>query len=188
MTAAASFRRIVRRPTAQRQRGIVMWVALGVLIVMSLVGVAMLRQIGGGVSIAGNVAFKQAATAAGDAGTEVGRAWYIGAASLDADVPAAGYSASWGAAADPTTFTGWAPALPADTAGNTVQYMVHRLCKLPGPIAAPGQECSSGSVRSASRGGASGGGFTTTTQPYFRVTSKVTGARNTVSYIQVVTD
>ena len=45
--------------TAQRlQRGVVLFVALIVLIIMTLAGLALLRQMGVGTSIAGNVAFK----------------------------------------------------------------------------------------------------------------------------------
>ena len=57
-----------------KQSGVVMFVALAVLILMTLAGLAMLRQMGSSVSIAGNLAFKQNATAAGDLGTETARA------------------------------------------------------------------------------------------------------------------
>ena len=62
--------------TAQRlQRGVVLFVALIVLIIMTLAGLALLRQMGVGTSIAGNVAFKENATSVADRGTEVARAW-----------------------------------------------------------------------------------------------------------------
>jgi Tfp pilus assembly protein PilX len=187
MTGRSSNRKSARSSALRSQRGVIMWVALGVLIVMSLVGLAMLRQMGGGVSIAGNVAFKQGATAAADLGTEAGRNWFINAASTDSDVTASGYYASWGTSVDPTTFD-WAdaPSL-TDSANNTVQYIVHRLCKVAGAPTAVNQECSSEVMLSPSRGGGSAPPFTTI-KPYYRITTKVTGARNTVSYTQVVTN
>ena len=48
-----------------------LFVALIVLIIMTLAGLALLRQMGAGVSIAGNIAFKENATSVADRGTEV---------------------------------------------------------------------------------------------------------------------
>jgi hypothetical protein len=60
--AMSGSRTLAFRRSRAGQDGIVMWVALVVLIVMSLAGLAMMRQMGTGVSVAGNVAFKQNAT------------------------------------------------------------------------------------------------------------------------------
>lgn len=186
----------IGRGAAARQRGIVMWVALVVLIVMTLAGLAMMRQMGSGVSIAGNIAFKKNATSSADAGTEVARAWYMtqSTATLEADSPPQGYYATWGATVDPTAFD-WSPAgsvavaLDAGT-GNTARYVIHRLCRNTGPLTAATQTCSDLEDNTgASRGGASynsGPPPTPVFRPYFRVTTQVTGPRNTVSYIQVV--
>lgn len=177
------------------QRGVVMWVALVVLIVMTLAGLAMLRQMGTGLSIAGNMAFKENATSVADSGTEVGRQWLVAqtTATLDNDAPLSGYFATWGASVDPTTFdwtnVGSVPvALDAGT-GNAVRYVVHRLCQNPGPVSAVTQRCSDledntgGSKEGLSYGvGAPAQGL----RPYFRVTVQVLGPRNTVSYTQVV--
>lgn len=181
------------RPTGNRQRGVVMYVALVVLIVMTLAGLAMLRQMGGAVSIAGNVAFKQGATAVADAGTEAGRAWLVTPANrflLDADSPANGYFSSWGASVNPDTFNwGAAPvAAAANATGFTVRYLVHRLCQVPNlPSTAPAQNCSSEKGKDIIDKG-TGEHFPGTPQPYFRVTTRVEGPRNTVSYTQVVTN
>ena len=66
-----------RCATASRQQGVVLFVALIVLVVMALAGVAMMRQSGSGLSIAGNIGMKQNATAAGDFGTETAIAWWL---------------------------------------------------------------------------------------------------------------
>jgi type IV pilus assembly protein PilX len=170
------------------QRGIVMFVALAVLILMTLAGLAMLRQMGGAVSIAGNLAFKQTATSVADVGTEAARAWFTAPGrDLAADSATNGYYATWSANVDPTTFP-WstAPSVSDAATGNTVQYITHRLCQLKKDANAPDQQCSSEGGGGSDKGGGGPGGFTTLTKPYFRVTSKVTGPRNTVSYIQVV--
>jgi type IV pilus assembly protein PilX len=182
--------RAFNRASPERaQRGIVMFVALAVLILMTLAGLAMLRQMGGSVSIAGNLAFKQTATSVADVGTEAARAWFTTPKQvLSGDSPANGYYATWSANVDPTTFP-WstAPSVSDAATGNTVQYITHRLCQEKKDANAPGQQCSSEGGGGSDKGGGGPGGFTTLTSPYFRVTSKVTGPRNTVSYIQVVT-
>ena len=181
--------RVFHQPSRVRaQRGIVMFVALAVLILMTLAGLAMLRQMGGSVSIAGNLAFKQTATSVADVGTEAARAWFTTPGrNLSADSSANGYYATWSANVDPTTFP-WstAPLVTDDATGNKVRYITHRLCQEAKDANAPGQQCSSEGGGGSDKGGGGGGGFTTLTNPYFRVTSKVEGPRNTVSYIQVV--
>ena len=64
-------RRFARRPAPRRERGVVLFVALIVLIVMTLAGLALLRQMAPASSIAGNIAFKENATSVADRGTEV---------------------------------------------------------------------------------------------------------------------
>ena len=77
-----------------------------------------------------------------------------------------------------------------DSSGNTVFYLIHRLCSLPGNINGAGQNCATTSVTST--------GSTQMTpdynryalanqnQVYFRVTARVNGPKNTVSYVQAV--
>jgi hypothetical protein len=85
--------RCLRRPgVTRRERGVVLFVAMIVLIVMTLAGLALLRQMGVGTSIAGNVAFKENATSVADRGTEAARAWLIANSAISAsDSVANGY-------------------------------------------------------------------------------------------------
>lgn len=178
------------------ERGVVMFVALVVLIVMTLAGLAMLRQMSSGVSIAGNIAFKQGATAVADAGIEAGRRWLTNnAGALAADVPANGYYATWVGNVDPTS-ADWTPmwnAVPDTLVTNSgnVRYIVQRLCALPGPSFGGAQQCSD-SVPQSGGGGSKGGGSygdapsILMPTPFYRVTARVIGPRNTVSYTQVV--
>jgi len=200
MTASRSFS-LARLHSGQR--GIVMWVALAVLIVMSIAAIAMLRQMGTGISVAGNVAFKQTTTATADVGTEAARAWYTTqpTATLENDAPALGYYATWngtwGATIDPTQFN-WATgaatvtvgAGAADTAiGNTSQYIIQRLCQNTGSVQVATQVCSDLEDDTTRTKGSFD--YTSSPQPpsfkpYFRVTTRVVGPRNTVSFTQVI--
>lgn len=176
------------------ERGVVMFVALVVLIVMTLAGLAMLRQMSSGVSIAGNIAFKQGATAVADAGIEAGRAWLTAAGVGTAlDVPAAGYFATWVGDADLSS-NNWQAAWQAlpialATSSGNVRFIVQRLCAIPGATDLPLQQCSDyvpDTCAGESKGGGGGPGFVCPTRTFFRITARVEGPRNTVSYTQVV--
>ena len=180
-----------------------MFVALVVLIVMTLAGLAMLRQMSSGVSIAGNIAFKQGATAVADAGIEAGRAFMTGNALPDLDAAANGYYATWNTPLplggtpdiDPAS-AAWAPmwnAVPdalVASSGN-VRFIVQRLCSITGPSFGGAQQCSDAIPKSGGGGSKGGGSYGTTPialmpAPFYRVTARVIGPRNTVSYTQVV--
>lgn len=187
--------------TPARQRGVVLFVALIVLIIMTLAGLALLRQMGVGTSIAGNVAFKESATSVADRGTEFARGWIATHAATSAfDSFTDGYYSSWtgpwGTSVDPTTYT-WTDTnsflLIDDDAqtGNSARIIIQRLCAVANlPSNDPGQSCSSSSAanQGQSQGGVSYGTGAQALQaaPYFRVTSRVTGVRGTVSYTQVI--
>jgi type IV pilus assembly protein PilX len=185
----------------QSQRGVVMWVALVVLIVMTLAGLAMLRQMGSGLSIAGNLAFKQNAIAAADLGTERFRAWLRSPAALaliNNHSAANGYRSTWGDSVDPKTFD-WANQSllvmapgAANSQGNEVRYIGHRLCETDGlSVTDPAQKCSDMVEKKdgSNKGGLDyigGPPLVSPPQAFYRVTTRVTGPRNTVSYTQVI--
>jgi Tfp pilus assembly protein PilX len=183
------------RVAPRRQRGVVLFVALIVLIIMTLAGLALLRQMGAGTSVAGNIAFKENATSVADRGTEAARAWLIANSAFTAnDNFALGYHSSWGASVDPTTFA-WdteSRTLIDDVAqtGNTTRLIIQRLCATPNMSATdPAQRCSDVLV---SGGGSRGGGSypsvlpSEQSAPFYRITSRVDGPRSTVSYTQVL--
>lgn len=85
-----------------------------------------------------------------------------------------------------------------DSAGNTVRYVIHRLCSMDGSINEV-REFASGVQAIQSCSLASGGRqcldqglqfaancFAQSVQPYYRVTARVDGPRNTLSYVEVV--
>ena len=197
------------RSLRRAQQGVVLFIALIVLVAMSLAGVALIRSVDTGQVIAGNLAFRQAAMHVGDNGIEAARAWLLaqGASTLYNDTPGvtngAGYYATWAETLDllgnKTTTTSddfnWSTAIdvaaPAPPAGYTVSYVIHRLCKQtgdPASITCVKLQGSASSSESGTKGAAAFGQMaisvpTTTT---YRVTVRVVGPRNAVSYVQAI--
>lgn len=68
-------------PSAQRQLGLSLLVALIALAAMSMAGVALIRSIDTNSLIAGNLAFRQNSTTSADTGVEAARQWLMSASS-----------------------------------------------------------------------------------------------------------
>ena len=90
----------------------VLLIALIILVAMTVVGLSMLRSIGAGAGIAGNLAFKQNATSGADLGVEISRIWLLSKSKVDPqalndDIVADGYYATWQDGFNPLTYD-WA--------------------------------------------------------------------------------
>lgn len=201
-----------------RQEGVILFIAIIVLVAMTLAGLALIRSVDTGNMVAGNLAFKQGATAAADAGTEAAISWLktrIGTNVLYEDNSSAGYYATsqdsldmTGTSNDPNrALVDWdfnncsgaaataciqpAPAVSAG-AGNTVVYIIHRLCKTSGDSNAAGNTCAnykSSKSTSPKRGELKYGDdkrFEPLPVEYYRITSRVKGPRNTVSFVEAI--
>jgi type IV pilus assembly protein PilX len=198
--------RIARVPR-KAQRGVILFVALIVLVAMSLTGIALIRSVDTNVLVAGNLAFRQGATAAADWGVESARTYLkttitANKAALDGDNPAAAYFATWqsgldlvGTTTSPFNWSGGSQLVGTDSAGNEVRYVLHRMCEASGASTAAGSNC----VKSAGSGGATGTDGSTkgtvsystlalpaSTVVYYRVTVRVLGPRNTLSFVQAM--
>lgn len=191
-----------RRGAGARQRGVVLMVALIVLVAMTLAGIALMRSVDTTTIIAGNLAFQQSATNSGDYGTEAAIAWLETNNSgvfLHSNVYAQGYSA---ARQDPAVGQSWdtfwssvlVPAgqvvtLAQDATGNTVAYAIQRLCNAQGDPVSVGVDCTvpqtSGGASTSSKG-AGTVQLLYNSAIYYRITSRVAGPRNTVSYVQTI--
>ncbi len=148
----------------RQQRGVILLLALIMLVSMTLAGIALYRQIGTGLVIARNLAFRRTAVVAADLGLEAARTWLIAQtpATLLTEQQTSGkffYYPAWcyGPVAstretagtpincgntistadfDPLLYD-WSHAQIAtadDGAGNEIRYVIHRLCGLPGGI------------------------------------------------------
>lgn len=139
-----------------KQRGVVLFFALIALLVLSLAAVALIRSVDTSTMIAGNIAFKQAATASGDSGVEAAINWL---ATTEAGNTALnvlndpthpfnntggagaflkpGYYSNASSAVSLTDGTGiqWTNAdstlvLPdPDSSGNSTRYVIQRMCR-----------------------------------------------------------
>jgi len=199
-------------PRRRRQRGVTLFIALIVLVAMTMAAVAMMRSVDTATVVAGNIGFRQSAVNAADQGVQTAFAWLgvnVGGPGISNDNTANGYfssvpageapdwytnSASW-ASAFPLPLTCPATSAPTDCAGNTVSYVIHRLC----PVAncAPNATC--GGVtnvcgQTLSSTAVSGEGvdqsapnfFTTPPATHYRVTVRSTGPRASIAYVQTM--
>ena len=189
----------------RRQQGVVLFIALIVLVAMSLAGIALMRSVDTGTVIASNLAFRQNATHVGDLGIEKARNWLLAnSTSLNADQPGVsdgtGYWSNmqsgvdllgndagkpdydWGTGVTVTT--------PAPPAGYAVRYVIHRLCAASGAPTDTGcvKSSDTSSSTSSTKGAAAYGsyGISASTSALYRVTVKVSGPRNSTSYVQAV--
>ena len=152
----------MNRPTHQystRQRGVVLFFALMALLAMSLAAVALIRSVDTSTVIAGNLAFKQAATNSSDAGVDAAITWLnttnVANAGLNVNMdaahafnnsaPTSGYYSNLDTTVSLTDGTGiqWnnndscpvnanmkCTGSPAtDSSGNSSRYVIQRLCR-----------------------------------------------------------
>jgi len=190
------YARLARKNSAspQKQQGLVLFIALIVLVAMTLAGIALLRQAGAGLGIIGNLAFKENATTAADLGIEAARAWLSAPTNINqlvTDSASSGYYSSWDPTFNPLTFN-WTDATSAaainDGAGNDVRYVIHRLCGVANAVlTAANQTCVTVSVEGKDSTKVVGkAGIADALQPYYRLTARAAGPRNTISYVQVL--
>lgn len=153
--------------TLKRQCGVVLFVALMALVVMSIAAVALIRSVDTNTTIAGNLSFQQGALVSGDRGVESAIAWISNQVTNDVNAlnthsSANGYFATYGnlgasidladraqLKADSTWNNSAVAAGAGITAGkeadtnNTINYIVERMCsaELPPVESGPGQKC-----------------------------------------------
>lgn len=201
--------------TPKKQQGIVLIMALIVLVALTLAALALTRSVYTSTAIAGNLSFQQAATHSADAGIEAAVAWLeanngkasstsattcsVGSSVLACDQQAQGYVATkqdpngtetWAQFWSVITANNPAKALPQDSTGNTVSYVIQRMCSGTGDAQATGNYCTVSPVASSSscQGGSSCGAQSVNlgaiSQVYYRITVQVVGPRNAQSYVQ----
>lgn len=179
-----------------KEKGVVLFIALIALVVMSLAAVALIRSVDTNAIIAGNLGFQQSATVSADSGMETAFAWLTAnQAVVTANSAANGYYATSAgnakALVDDSNVmaTGADIAAGKDSSGNTIRYVIQRMCRNAGPanVDAPAPvHCLFGPVADPS--GSLRIGTADPEDPsssvMYRVTVKVSGPRNAVSYTQ----
>jgi hypothetical protein len=202
-----------------QQRGVALFFALIALVAIMLAAVVLVRSVDTSTLISGNLAFQQAATASGDSGTEAAIIALSGMEATGAIPPAKnvlndathpfnitnaglGYFSNLDPGKSLTGNAGsfflWTNAdsvlvAPApDSSGNTVRYVIQRMCTDPN-VAVQSTTCLfSGAALDNNKQNiplpqeiCKGPGCPVAGQsPMIRITSKVTGPKNTLSYVQ----
>lgn len=184
----------------KNQQGIVLFIALIILVAMTMAGIAMVRSVDTGNIISGNLAFKQSSLAAADRGIQEAYEWLNNnRAALANSNLAYGYYSS--IAGDFTGFgeNDWDNAKSLDTAdeaGNAVEYVIHRLCTQPdtaynGENGGVANQCSTSESNSPTSNAAVGSSaqigaavYNTSPMVYYRITARARGPRNATSVVQ----
>jgi len=184
------------------QKGVTLLITLIVLVAMTMAAISLMRSVDTTNIIAGNLAFQQAAAHAADAGHEEAALvllpsivadhklgcttdcpqGYIAWRDPQQEPPLVSWEAYW------NSVEGSKVTLATDAfSGNTVSYVVESMCDGVGQTG----ECmkappSMSGNCSGSDLGAGNQQCIAITRRYFRVTSRVQGPRNTVSYVQTM--
>jgi len=198
---------------AAGQRGVVLFFALIALVVMSLAAVALIRSVDTSTMIAGNLAFKQSATTSGDSGVESAitalnttqtamqainsNVLMDAANTLNITSAANGYYSNADPALNLTDSSNWVDASSMlvtadDGAGNEVRYIIQRMCRNANVVVSK-TNCLFSAAALDNNGQqvplpsdiCQGTGCPAAGQsPQYRITSRIAGPANTVSYIQ----
>jgi Tfp pilus assembly protein PilX len=190
------------------QRGAILIITLIALVAMTLSSVALVRSVDTANVIAGNLQFQQTATFSTESGVAAAYTWLQTNNSqlstsilngLDASaLQNTGYVAA-GLTQMPSSGESWdhywndslaglASTPQTDLTGNSVSYVIQRLCATtgdPNDVAPP--VCAL--PPSDSAGGSMGAGVVapkTSTQVYYRITVRIQGPRNTLGYVQAI--
>lgn len=183
------------------QQGVALIIALIVLLGMTLAAIGLIRSVDTANMVVGNLAFQQSATHSADVGVETAISWLqANTGALNSDDTSNGYFAtasnqnpnvaigqSWDAFWK-SNLAQYAKVLNRDQAGNVVHYVIHRQCSF-ALSPTQGGGCASSPEASVATGNAEEAGevqLTANASVYYRITVRVTGPRNTVSYVQVV--
>lgn len=203
MMDRSPFARIVRSRT---EGGFTLIIVLVVLVAMMMAVVSLVSSVNTANMVAGNMAFRQAALHAGDVGTETAITWLEqatrnnGGITLWEDAPSAGYHAQqlgpdrghnqtwddyWKSTPDLNPVT-----LAKDPeTGNTVSYVIHRLCNGKGDPTGGFTNCALAPIPTPNTGNTHDADtvpIVISEQQYYRITSRIDGPRNTVSYVQTI--
>jgi len=192
-----------KRVGVRNQTGVVLFIALIALVAMSLAAVALIRSVDTSTVIAGNLAFKQLATHSADTGLENAMTWLDTTSkankaknimtdathALNITNATVGYYSNAAASLDLTDDATWTDANSSDAVtdatGNSIRYIIQRMCRTSNTVASTAN-CLFGSGEGDNGENLAGelSLSSSTASAMYRVTARVTGPRNTVSYIQ----
>lgn len=187
------------RPTRKaRQGGVVLFMALIALVAMTLAAVALVRSVDSGAMVAGNIAFRQAATRTADIGIEAATSWlkatYTANKTKDVatdlshpfNLDSGAYYSN--VVADPRTRTGWTTV--GTYAGNEVSYIIERMCQnagqLPEDARCQGDPDADNNSHKVCHYNENCGQIKSIGSQYYRITARAQGPKNTLSFVQAL--
>jgi type IV pilus assembly protein PilX len=188
-----------------RQRGVVLFIALIVMVALSLAAIALIRSVDTTTTVIGNLAFRQASILPANMAVEEAAAALFQDADVahliripnrDANLPAENYFASWQNSDDArgvpaqlqkrTAFTQTKMLVDASMTGaqTEVRYVIERMCV----AAAPALNANCNLLPPLGPFGTTVGdsSLTLPSVPYYRVTIRVDGPQNTASFVQAM--
>jgi type IV pilus assembly protein PilX len=216
-----ALRRFVACPSSQsRQRGVVLFIALIVMVAMSLAAIALIRSVDTTSAVIANLAFRQASLLPANYAVEAAAASLFADASptntpliadLTQDDATQNYFSTYPPVAPPGGCASWddqygvpCPLQKQATAlalarklvdvntGNTITYLTERMCNPNAPVIpadkSPGPTWCDMMQPKQSTGETIGdpNAQPLTKQPFYRVTVRVDGPKNSASFLQVV--
>jgi type IV pilus assembly protein PilX len=200
------------RAPARRQRGVVMFIALIVMVALSLAAVALVRSVDTTNAVIGNLSFRMASILPGNLAVESAAAALFPDADIanvahipdkTNDLPAENYFASFQHSDDPrgvpavlqkkSTAQALSKTLHDPSTQTDMAYVIERMCKSSGPplSSGPGDPVPGGScdlLLSKQPLGTTLGDpqIKIPAPPYYRVTIRVDGPQNTASFLQAM--
>jgi len=166
------------------QSGTSLIIVVILLVILMISALALVRSSETVGAIAGNVAFKQAATEAADTGIASANQWLIALANADSAVTGVYYATRQNVDTHGLPAVDWTGVPAATVSTFRVQYVVERLCQGPTPITNLLSQClTTENTQDGSRKVGSPA-YSGTTAVYYRVTVRVQGPRNAESYVQ----
>lgn len=160
------------------------------MIALMLAGAALMRSVGAGLLVAGNIGFKRAATASAELGIQQGFRALQGLASTDdATTTNPWYHPSFALDALTLDWSSQASA-PVTSGAMSIQYVVQRMCDRAGAasrayclLPSAGGTSADSTMRSCD---VSCYGFAGGSGTYYKITARARGPKGTESFVQVV--
>ena len=188
-----------------RQHGVVLFIALIVMVALSLAAIALVRSVDTTNAVVGNLSFRIASILPGNLAVEQAAAHLFPDADVatvawipnkNADLPAENYFASWQNSDDSrgvpavlqkkSTAYALAKTLSDGTTKTDMTYVIERMCQNPGDPALDATKCDL-LVSNVSPGTTVGDPqLALPPVPYYRVTIRVDGPQNTASFLQAM--
>ncbi|MEP7063816.1 MAG: hypothetical protein ABI881_15610 [Betaproteobacteria bacterium] len=203
-----------RPPGAKSQRGIALFVALIVMVALSLAGVALVRSINTTTSVTGNIAFRQSALLQANWAVEeaIGHIYPADSKLALGDMidPTADATPKFYVATfDPTKDSnktaqpalpagvpsvlwkkggGWPTAFSDSDSGNNVKYVIQRMCSTDLALPAPANQAQCELMQPKQALGTTTGdeAINVGKYPLYRVTVRVDGPNNALSFVQAM--